>query len=332
MILSRCPNCDTVFRVTPEQLAARQGMVRCGRCGTAFSALGALVTPPPAAAAVVPEAITKSKTSSADGAAQTVAVGEAPAAMETGAAIAAPKPLSAFLQPQETPAESPLPSAAASDATAAVESAAAREPDAMAGANAAGPAHEDAASSRASEDDADLQPSVHASPLALATDFLRRRPTIAWTGAVVALAALAIAQSLYVFRGDIAQAWPGTRPLLDAFCAPFGCRVELPRQADLIGIELSDLQPDREHGDRLVLAATLRNRAPFAQSLPHLELTLTDARDRALARRVIAPEEYLGTGADLAAGIAANAEQTVQLMFSANGVAASGYRLYLFYP
>ncbi|MCK7492109.1 MAG: zinc-ribbon domain-containing protein [Comamonadaceae bacterium] len=43
VILSRCPNCDTVFRVTPEQLTARQGMVRCGRCGTAFSALGALV-------------------------------------------------------------------------------------------------------------------------------------------------------------------------------------------------------------------------------------------------------------------------------------------------
>ena len=319
MILSRCPNCDTVFRVTPEQLTARQGMVRCGRCGTAFSALGALVTPPPPPAAVVPEVLETDKTSPAGGTEQVAAVSEAPARREAGDAIAAPAPLAAFLQPHETPAESLPPSTATWEATTA------------AAATAAGPAHEDAAAALESHEFG-LQPSVPASPLALATEFLRRRPALVWTGAVIALAALAIAQSLYVFRGDIAQTWPGTRPLLESFCAPFGCRVELPRQADLIGIEVSDLQPDREHGDRLILAATLRNRAPFAQSHPHLELTLTDARDQALARRVITPQEYLGAGAALTAGIAANAEQTVQLVISASGVAASGYRLYVFYP
>ena len=84
MILSRCPNCDTVFRVTPEQLTARQGMVRCGRCGTAFSALGALVTPPPAPAAVVPQVLETDKRSSAGGMEQVAALSEAPAAEGVG--------------------------------------------------------------------------------------------------------------------------------------------------------------------------------------------------------------------------------------------------------
>ena len=35
---TRCPQCQTVFRVTPAQLKVREGMVRCGRCQHAFPA------------------------------------------------------------------------------------------------------------------------------------------------------------------------------------------------------------------------------------------------------------------------------------------------------
>ena len=35
---TRCPQCQTVFRVTPAQLKVREGMVRCGRCQHAFAA------------------------------------------------------------------------------------------------------------------------------------------------------------------------------------------------------------------------------------------------------------------------------------------------------
>lgn len=40
---SRCPNCQTVFRVTPEQLKARAGKVRCGQCQAVFNALDSLL-------------------------------------------------------------------------------------------------------------------------------------------------------------------------------------------------------------------------------------------------------------------------------------------------
>jgi predicted Zn finger-like uncharacterized protein len=33
---TRCPGCRTVFRVTPQQLALREGQVRCGHCRTVF--------------------------------------------------------------------------------------------------------------------------------------------------------------------------------------------------------------------------------------------------------------------------------------------------------
>jgi predicted Zn finger-like uncharacterized protein len=40
---TRCPQCHTVFVVKPAQLAARDGLVRCGRCMTVFNAQDTLV-------------------------------------------------------------------------------------------------------------------------------------------------------------------------------------------------------------------------------------------------------------------------------------------------
>jgi hypothetical protein len=82
----------------------------------------------------------------------------------------------------------------------------------------------------------------------------------------------------------------------------------------------------------LQLVATLRNRAAYAQTWPHLELTLTDSGDRALVRRAIAPTEYLSAKPTAEEGFHANSEQPIQLDLQAPGVPAVGYRLYVFYP
>ena len=37
-MFTRCPHCQTVYRVTPSQLNAADGRVRCGHCGTVFDA------------------------------------------------------------------------------------------------------------------------------------------------------------------------------------------------------------------------------------------------------------------------------------------------------
>ena len=42
MLLTRCPECDTTFRVTDETLKKASGQVRCGRCASVFNAYAEL--------------------------------------------------------------------------------------------------------------------------------------------------------------------------------------------------------------------------------------------------------------------------------------------------
>ena len=42
-MITYCPSCHTHFRVHPEQLAARAGQVRCGKCSRVFDALEHLI-------------------------------------------------------------------------------------------------------------------------------------------------------------------------------------------------------------------------------------------------------------------------------------------------
>jgi len=41
---TRCPGCSTIFRVSPEQLAIRDGQVRCGHCRTVFDGVASMVS------------------------------------------------------------------------------------------------------------------------------------------------------------------------------------------------------------------------------------------------------------------------------------------------
>lgn len=43
-IVTQCPGCGTRFRVTPPQLQAQHGMVRCGRCANVFDGFKTLAT------------------------------------------------------------------------------------------------------------------------------------------------------------------------------------------------------------------------------------------------------------------------------------------------
>jgi hypothetical protein len=101
---------------------------------------------------------------------------------------------------------------------------------------------------------------------------------------------------------------------------------------DYLSIETSDLQADPAHKGLLILTATVRNRAGWSLAYPHLELTLTDAQDRMVVRRVLAPAEYAGGTADLASGFAPNGEIALKVFIDASATSQAGYRLYLFYP
>ncbi|MFA7399551.1 MAG: DUF3426 domain-containing protein [Sideroxydans sp.] len=155
-----------------------------------------------------------------------------------------------------------------------------------------------------------------------------------WEGVVAALLLVLtlVAQAAYFYRVELAARLPGLKPLLTQYCGLLGCSVELPRQADLMSIESSELESDRMQGNLITLHALLHNRAPYAQAYPNLELTLTDMQDAAIARRVFQPAEYLKAGDEIQKGLAANRELALALRMDTTDLKPAGYRLFLFYP
>ncbi|MDX9995458.1 MAG: DUF3426 domain-containing protein [Rhodocyclaceae bacterium] len=312
-MLTRCPHCHTAFRVTSGQLKVRQGRVRCGACSEVFDALDSLADEvslivTPAVDNPVPE---------------TVAEDEVPVTMEPAALPEPPEPLEPAEPAEAMPAEDlkvdpePLPGSAPGP-----------EPD-----------PEPEPESRPPQDGEKLaeEPPAAAVPAAetlpeawegvAETLPPRRWP---WAIGLFALLVLAVAQLAYIYRVELAVLSPELRPALVAGCDLAGCNVPWPRRPELVGIESSDLEP--AGGDRLLLTATLKNRAPFVQEYPHLELTLTDTQDDALLRKVLPPADWLPAGQSAAAGFAARGELAVRLLLEAKDVPAVGYRLYLFYP
>jgi predicted Zn finger-like uncharacterized protein len=153
-----------------------------------------------------------------------------------------------------------------------------------------------------------------------------------WWTAASALALIALAgQIAFRFRSEIVLVWPAAKPALARLCEELGCDVPLPRRAELMSIEASDLQADGANPGVMVLTATLRNRAAFPQQYPSLELTLTDAQDQAVARRVLYARDYLGP-VNGEAGFAGNTELPVRIFIEATALKPTGYRLYLFFP
>ena len=43
-LVTRCPNCTSVFKVTPQHLQMQEGIVRCGQCLQVFNGYADLVT------------------------------------------------------------------------------------------------------------------------------------------------------------------------------------------------------------------------------------------------------------------------------------------------
>lgn len=143
---------------------------------------------------------------------------------------------------------------------------------------------------------------------------------------------LALGQSLHFWRTELAIRLPQLRPYLVQACAALDCRVELPRKAALLSIDDSDLQKDATRDDVYILAATISNRATYAQAYPLLELTLTELDEQPVLRRSFEPTEYLRGRFDLEQGFAAGSEIHVRLAFTLDQLKATGYRVYVTYP
>jgi predicted Zn finger-like uncharacterized protein len=147
----------------------------------------------------------------------------------------------------------------------------------------------------------------------------------------IVLLVLLVAQGAFTFRSQLAVRFPGTKPVLDRACALLHCEVGLPTQIESVSIESSELQTVAPEKNTFSLTLLLRNHSATAQAWPNIELTLNDANEQPIARRVFVPQEYLGARPE-AGGFGAKSEQAFKLFFELSQVKASGYRVYLFYP
>jgi predicted Zn finger-like uncharacterized protein len=100
---TRCPHCQTTFRLTAAQLKARDGRVRCGRCQQVFQADRHLVERP-ARSGAKPGSASRKRTGRRTAKPQTPAAAAAPAETRTQPAIGSAAAATAPLPPRPKPA------------------------------------------------------------------------------------------------------------------------------------------------------------------------------------------------------------------------------------
>jgi len=310
-LITRCPACGTLFKVVPDQLRVSEGWVRCGRCEEIFDAAAHLQTlaqePPPvseggASAEVDPPASLQQ------------AEAEQP---QAGTCPAAQAQIAADVE---------LPLATAADELSIVAPVQSSVP----------PFPEDGAAvvrplAAAQADDTPLAPQA-------ALSFMRARAPTGWQRPLVrtvlltlaALLTLGLLLQVVVHERDrLAAIEPAARPWLNELCLLLDCEIKPWRQIDAIAIDSSAFSKVRSDVYRLSL--TLKNTRPYDVALPAVELTLTDALDRPLVRRVLQPQE-LAAGAQLLQAASELQATLVLALKSSTGERVAGYRLYAFYP
>lgn len=331
-----CPSCNAVFRITTEQLDARAGKVRCGKCAFVFNAFDTLVTPietvslmaaPPEpgfpdinfeeehitlqpAPATVAEPLTGSFPIPSDDQIdrETEEINRSIAEterLETRRESRKRPETEELKAPEEVP-----PPASESDEEA--------------------PAP--AAKSKL-EITPDLQEKLKSLQDELSNDQKRARwSAFAWGTGVLLLVLLLAAQLAYFKRDWLAAHYPQSQPALESLCDVLQCKVELLADVERIKLESSDLQTDPDQANTVVLTALLRNQAPYRQAYPHLELTLTDSANQPLARRHFTPRDYLAKDVPADPGMPSNEEVAVKLSLELVDVNAVGYKLFIYYP
>lgn len=365
-LATKCPQCGALFRVVADQLKLRGGLVRCGQCRAVFDAIGSLTY-------VDDSALSQSRTVSGDAAAapaSTPPADESASRQALGpsttlriapvapATLAGNVPLRIELPkaPPEEPALLRRRAKAAArkraegndnagDATRPEDNvptllAAPRSKDAAAAAQPVAQHLEVEAEaaglpSPAPSTVAEGRPEDESPPSFMRPK--RRGPggfSVVYGGGSVLLVLLAVVQLAVIFRGELMIHWPQSRLVLMELCDVFGCSVNWPTQADQLAVIGTELQAI-PGTDALELTAVIRNRAGFKQALPAVEVTLTDARNRALARKIFTPADYLASAGEpssrLQEGFGPGSDFTIRIFFEARGLAPAGFLVYPFY-
>ncbi len=311
-LITRCPACETMFKVVPDQLRISDGWVRCGQCDEIFDASANLLPETPG--------VISGPTSDAAAHWALAKAAEARDAVAGSPDDQEPVQRAAPIHPTQPETAQPVPASV--------------EPEDRGGRRAA---DQDPSAEEAPPDEAlrlaDLAPGRATFMREEGEDRSIWRRTLVRVALGVSCLVLLLglgAQVVYVERDRIAALEPALRPWLVSLCEWQGCAISPMQRIDAIVIDSSSFNKLR--GDVYRLNFTVRSTAPIEVGLPAVELTLTDSQDQVLTRRVFSGAELGAKTSVLAPG----AEWQGSWAISVNGPGItdhiSGYRLLAFYP
>lgn len=289
-LITRCPACQTSFRVVPDQLRMSEGWARCGQCSEVFDASSNLQREGP----LEPEP---------------VMAPPQPQVTETSAANPEAVALTSELQEIVAARASPI------------EEPARNGPPVTPG------LHPKEVFDPHEQGDADVS--------FLRAPEVKPRASNPWVRAVLVLMGFVLPFGLafqFVLheRDRIATLMPQAKPLLETACGFLNCAVSTLQQIESIVVESSSFT--RIRNDNYRLNFVIKNTAPYPLAMPALELTLTDAQDQAVLRRVL-PASDLSVNANT---LAANSEWpgsvAINARLNGNTERIAGYRVMAFYP
>jgi predicted Zn finger-like uncharacterized protein len=138
-------------------------------------------------------------------------------------------------------------------------------------------------------------------------------------------------QLLLGARHSLAANYPNFAPTLEAMADVVGLKVEPPRTLDSLTIESFELQAAASP-NIFSVSAILRNSSAHVVRWPAIELTLTDSAGTLLLKKVLLPAEYLPPAQAEKLGFKPQGELPIKLALEVKDINPSGFSAALFYP
>ncbi len=305
-LITQCPACQTLFKVVADQLQVSQGWVRCGQCQNVFDANVHLYTQ---------------------------ALVEAEPASDQALADDAMSPLHGVSVEQHFSAHGPVDVDLSTQIPSTEHHAYSEPKEPYVPIEQIKPF--DVAPSPPGTSDA-LNLQIKDKPLS----FLRKPPkrlkyVSPWERAGLALVVLLLSAGFLVQiaaheRDLIAAHEPRLKPWLEDFCDAMKCRVRALRQIEAVVIESSSFTKIRP--DLYTLNFSLKNTSDVALAVPAIEISLTDAHDQALVRKVLREKDLNFHTNTLAPGVQSTGSAMVNLTNADVSQRIAGYRILAFYP
>ncbi len=337
-LITSCPSCNTQFVVTDQQLAAYAGKVRCGNCHHVFNGKEYLIeqdqkinpTPDDVIPADTLQNDNKNNASTdKEPTAETLTVNTETIVKEIVEPASGDLQNKALNTTSETPAPAKLVARVDEDGeiTEEIEITSQDKPFETKSEQSKFEPLDDPLSAAYSEpDDSEFSFNPYNNELPV------KKPK-KWLLFLICalLLALLLSQLVFFLRPMVSAYYPQATPWLKSACEKIGCKVELPKNLDLLTIDDSDMQEHSDYLDVLQFSSSLVNHANHPQAFPLIELTLTNSDDAPVIRHTFTAKEYLTNDIVAEHGISANEEIRIKLNLKNTDSEVTGYRVALKY-